>query len=95
MLAFYPGPDSASFDRAVAVVEANYSPDWQGAYLAWLLRCLQDAGLPADHPLVAHCLADLICKQRTDRSWESEDGEEFAASASVEALRVLKGYRRI
>lgn len=93
MLAFYPGPDSDSFHRAV--VEANYSPDWEGSYLAWLLRCLQDAGLPADHPLVARCLADLISKQRTDGSWESEDGEEFAASATVEALRVLKGYGRI
>ena len=95
MLAFYPGPDSDSFHRAVAVVEANYSPEWQGSYLAWLLRCLQDAGLPADHPLVARCLADLISKQQADGSWESEDGEEFAASATVEALRVLKGYGRI
>ena len=95
MLAFYPGPDPDSFHRAVAVVEANYSPDWEGSYLAWLLRCLQDAGLPADHPLVARCLADLIGKQRADGSWESEDGEEFAVSATVEALRVLKGYEHI
>jgi len=95
MLAFYPGPDSEPFRRALAVVEANYSPDWEGAYLAWLLRCTQDAGLPADHPLVARSLVNLERKQRADGSWESEDGEKFAVSATVEALRVLKGYGRI
>jgi hypothetical protein len=94
-LAFYLGPDSEPFRQAIAVVEANYSPDWVGSYLAWLLRCLQDAGLPANHPLVARCLADLERKQRPDGSWESEDGEEFAVRATVEALRVLKRYGRI
>jgi len=93
-LAFYPGPDSEPFQQALAVVEANFSPDWEGAYLAWLLRCLQDAGLPAEHPLVARCLADLICKQRPDGSWEPEggEGEEHAVNATVAALRALKGY---
>jgi len=94
MLAFYPGPDPASFDRAVAVVEASYSSDWQGAYLTWLLRCLQDAGLPADHPLVARTLADLQRKQRPDGSWgpEEGEGEKHAVNATVAALRALKGY---
>jgi len=95
MLAFYPGPDSEPFQKAVSVVEASYSADWQGSYLAWLLRCLQDAGLPADHPLVGHCLADLERKQRPDGSWEPEDGEEHAVNATVAALRELKRYGRI
>ena len=95
MLALYPGWDSEPFRKAVAVVEASYSPDWEGSYLAWLLRCLQDAGLPVDHPLVARCLADLERNQQRDGSWESEDGERYAASATVEALRVLRGYGRI
>jgi len=94
-LAYHLGPDSEPFQKVLAVVEANYSPDWVGSYLAWLLRCLQDADLPADHPLVARCLADLERKQRPDGSWKSEDGEEFAVSATVEALRALKGYGRI
>jgi hypothetical protein len=63
--------------------------------LAWLLRCLLDAGLPAIHPLVSRALADLERQQRTDGSWEAEDGEAFAVSATVEALRALKGYGRI
>ena len=97
MLAFYPGPDQDSFRRAVAVVEANHSPDWEGSYLAWLLRCLQDAGLPADHPLVARSLADLERKQRPDGSWKPEEGEgeEHAVNATVAALRVLEGYELI
>lgn len=97
MLAFYPGPDSEPFRKAVAVVEANYSPGWEGGYLAWLLRCLQDAGLPAEHPLVARCLDDLERKQRPDGSWEPEEGEgeEHAVNATVAALRALKGHGRI
>ncbi|MFB0534138.1 MAG: prenyltransferase/squalene oxidase repeat-containing protein [Anaerolineae bacterium] len=97
MLAFYPGPDSEPFRRALAVAEAAYSPDWEGSYLAWLLRCLQDAGLPADHSLVTRCLADLKGKQRPDGSWEPEEGEgeEHAVNATVAALRALKSYGRI
>jgi hypothetical protein len=94
MLAFYPGPDPESFHRVLAVVEANYSPEWQGAYLAWLLRCLQDAGLQAEHPLVVRCLADLERQQRPDGSWEPEEGEgeEHAVNTTISALRALKGY---
>jgi hypothetical protein len=95
MLAFYPGPDSEPFRRAVAVVEASYSPDWEGSYLAWLLRCAQDAGLTVDHALAARCLKDLERQQRADGSWDAEEGEEHAASATVAALRALKGYGRL
>jgi hypothetical protein len=95
MLAFRPGPDSEPFRRALAIVKANYSPDWEGSYLAWLLRCLQDSGLPSNQPLVARCLADLERKQRTDGSWASESGEGYAVGATISALRVLKGYRRL
>jgi hypothetical protein len=96
MLAFYPGPDSGPFRRAMAVVESSYVPDWEGAYLAWLLRCLQDAGLGGDHPLVVRCLADLARKQRADGSWEPEkgEGEAHAVNATLGALRALKGYGR-
>jgi len=97
MLAFYPGPDSEPFHRAMAVVEVNYSTDWRGGYLAWLLRCLHDAGLPADHPLVVRCLVDLDRKQRPDGSWSPDEGEgeKHAVNATLWALRALKGYRRI
>ena len=97
MLAFYPGPDSEPFRRALAVVEASFSPDWAGAYLAWLARCLRDAGVPAGQPPAARCLADLERKQRPDGSWgpEEGEGEEHAVDATVAALRALKTYGRI
>jgi hypothetical protein len=94
MLAFYPGPHTKPFRQALAFVDASFSPNWAGSTLAWLLRCLGDAGLPADHPLVSRCLAELERKQRPDGSWESEDGEGkvHAAGATVEALRALNEY---
>lgn len=97
MLAFYPGPDSEPFQRALAVTEASFSRDWNGAYLAWLLRCLQDSELSGDHRLVARCLDELERKQRVDGSWAPEEGEseEQSANATVAALRALKGYGRI
>jgi len=97
MLAFHPGPGSKPFHRALAVVKASYSADWEGGYLAWLLRCLHDAGPSADHPLTAHCLADLARKQRPDGSWAPEEGEgeKHTVNATLWALRALKGYGRI
>lgn len=97
MLAFYPGRDSEAFGRAVAVIETNYSPDWDGAYLAWLLHCLHDAEVPLDHSLAARCLGDLERTQRPDGSWSPEagEGEEHAVNATLRALRAARAYGRI
>ena len=97
MFAFYPGPNSEAFQKAVAVVQAHYSPEWQGSYLAWVLRCLGDAALPPEHPLVARSLADLEGKQRPDGSWEPEEGEgeQYAVNATIEAVRALRRYDRV
>ncbi|MFX0019859.1 MAG: prenyltransferase/squalene oxidase repeat-containing protein [Promethearchaeota archaeon] len=97
MLAFYPGPEPESFQKAISVIESNYSPDWEGSYLAWLLRCLKDAGLSRDHALVEHCLADLRQKQRKDGSWlpERSRGKEHSVNATIGALRAFKRYNLI
>jgi hypothetical protein len=95
MFALYPGRDTEPFRQALSVVQEHYAADWDSSCVAWLLRCLSDAGLPAETALVARCLADLEKKQRPDGSWGSEDGEEHAAGATVEALRALRAYRRI
>jgi len=94
MLAFHPGPRSEAYRKAVAIVEENYSEDWSGAQTAWLLRCLRDADVPADHPLVGCAIVDLKRQQRADGSWEPEpgEGEEHAAAATVSVLRALHAY---
>jgi hypothetical protein len=94
MLAFYPGSESAPFLRAVAVVEREFSPNWDGAYLAWLLRCLYDAGLSRQHPLVSRALGDLGSKQGPDGSWDPEEGEGETerVNSTVTALRALARY---
>jgi hypothetical protein len=96
MLAFYPGPQSEAYRRALSVIEVNYSDAWRGAYLAWLLRCLQDAQVPSDHRLVTRAVNDLKRQQRPDGSWEPEpgEGEEHAVNATVSALRALHAYGR-
>ncbi len=95
LLSHAPGEDSELFRQTLALIEEGfsdrYSPErWEGSYLAWLLCCLRDAGLRADHHFVRRCLAELVKKQRADGSWDSEDGEKYASNATVEALRVLK-----
>jgi hypothetical protein len=97
MLAFYPGEDPKSFHRAIQIVNKNSSPDREGSYLAWLLRCLQDAGLDVNHFLVARFLKELVRKQKENGSWEPEEGEgeKLAVNATIMALRVLKMYKLI
>ncbi|MFX1417591.1 MAG: prenyltransferase/squalene oxidase repeat-containing protein [Promethearchaeota archaeon] len=94
MLAFYPGPDSEPFNRAIKVVEENFSPDWKGAYIAWLIRCLKDTGLPPDHKLVLRSLLALKKIQKLDGSWDPEEGEgeEHRVNATICALRALKEF---
>jgi hypothetical protein len=94
MLAFYPGPDPESFNRAVKVVEDKFSTDWKGSYIAWLLRCLKDAGISADNQLVIRAISELERKQAIDGSWDPEEGEgeERRVNATILALRALKEY---
>ena len=94
MLHFYPGPDPKTFDRALAVAEADYASQYDSAMLAWMLRCLKDVDLPFDHPLVAHTLDDLEGQQRPDGSWPATEGEHREVEVTVAALRELSRYGR-
>ncbi len=96
LFSYHPGPHSDDFQQALGIIEQEFSPrEWEGSYLSWLMCCLKDAGLSIGHPLVRRCLAALAKKQRPDGSWQSEDGEQYAAHASIEALRILKHYEVI
>lgn len=97
MFSYHPGIESEPFQKALNVVQSNYSSDWNASYLAWLLRCLKDSGLESNHPLVKQSLSDLEEKQRKDGSWEPEVGEDeiHAINATVETLRAFKSYNFI
>jgi len=57
----YPRGNSRPFELALAATETEFSPqEWEGSYLAWLLLCLRDAGLPASHSLVTRSLDRLV-----------------------------------
>jgi squalene cyclase len=66
--------------------------EWEDSQLAWALSCLGSAGLPREHPFVVQGLAALGERQRPDGSWASEDGAEYAVSATIQVLKVLKHY---
>ena len=96
VFARYPEDDREPFQKALAATEREFAPqDWEGSYLVWLIRCLRDARMESGHDLVHRSLSELVQKQRPDGSWNSEDGEEYSANATVEALRVLKDYKVI
>lgn len=93
LLAGPPYTDPAQ--RGVQYLAGRPLSSWEASQLAWALSCLGAAGLPADHPFVAQGLAVLLERQQADGSWASEDGQEYAVSATVQVLRVLKHYGRL
>jgi len=96
IFARYPKDDREPFRKALRITEKEFTPgDWEGSYLAWLLRCLHDAGIEATNNLVSECFIQLAKKQRLDGSWDSEDSEEYSVGATLEVLRVLKDYKVI
>jgi hypothetical protein len=66
--------------------------EWADSQIAWTLDCLSRGGLPKSHPFVAQCLEELLPRQKSDGSWASEDGDDFAVSATIQVLKVLKRY---
>ena len=66
--------------------------EWADSQISWALNCLGRAGLPGDHPFIEKCLAELLQRQEPNGSWSSEDGEAYAVSATIEALKSLKHY---
>ncbi len=97
MLAFYPGPDVEQFNKALKVVESNFSPEWAGSYIAWMIHCFKDAGLPVNHSLVNRSIFELKRKQNMDGSWDPEEGEgeEHRVNTTILAIRALKEYELI
>jgi hypothetical protein len=68
-------------------------PDLSPGSLAWLLVTLAIAGMLAGHPLVPEAVMRLEGSQLPDGRWQSEDGPERDAHATLEALRAIRFWR--
>jgi len=94
-LSVRPGRSSEVFCNALAYVEQQFTPDWEGSYLAWMLRCLANAEVPAHHALVQRALEALSRWQRHDGAWDGEDAPRFDVTSTIDAVRALKSYGRL
>jgi hypothetical protein len=66
--------------------------EWVDSQICWALDCLGRAGLPQDHPFVVDCLDQLARRQRDGGGWASEDGQDHAVGATIEAVKVFMRY---
>lgn len=94
LFSYHPGLNSELYEKTFKVIQKKFTPDtWKGSNLTYLLCCLRDVGLPIKHPFVNLCIDELIQKQQPAGNWDSEYGEEYATSTTIEAIRVLKHYK--
>ena len=56
--------------------------------LVWLINTLLEAGV-RDHAVLTSAVALLIAAQREDGSWPSDDGPQFDATTTIEAIAAL------
>lgn len=75
--------------RALVYLESRLGVDWQASQLAWALDCLLRAGVSPAEPFYARALRMLCERQLPDGSFASEDGDAFAVSATIQALKVF------
>ncbi len=83
----------AAARRVLARVDRHLS-DLPASNLAWLISALHGVGVSASHPLLGRAATLLERRQASDGRWVSEDGPEWDAHATVEALRALRLCRR-
>lgn len=79
-------------ELGIQALSGKILAEWDDSQIAWALDCLSKGGLPKDHPFIEGCLKELFRRQKSDGSWASEDGEAFAISATIQALKVFKHY---
>ncbi len=66
--------------------------EYEASQLAWLLNCLNTAGISRGHHVATHFLIKLRQLRRQDGSWASEDGDTHAVDSTIESLRVFKRF---
>ncbi len=86
------GAQSAAAARGLEALTAVAPERWPPGWLAGMLNCLGDAGVPADPLPVRQGLARLAALARPDGSWLSEEGEFHHVEVTLQALRALLLY---
>ena len=87
------GANSGIVKKTLKAIERNISWMEDGASdFVWCLECFHVAGIPKDDAVAKRCIARVIALQRDNGSWASGDGEKYAVSNTISALRVLKMY---
>jgi hypothetical protein len=76
--------------RMLDYLHGRLADDWQASQLAWALDCLLRAGVSSQEPFCSQALEMLITRQQPDGSFASEDGDAFAVSATIQALKACQ-----
>ena len=85
------GADSETVKKALRVLDKNLCRMEDGASdFIWCLECCYAAGISKEESVVKKCISRVIELQRENGAWASIDGERYAASTTISALRVLK-----
>jgi len=78
-----------SLERAHAYLQGQLSA-LSASNLAWMLTSFRVVGIRSDDPLLREGVKRLQASQRTDGAWPSDDGADFDAHTTLEAIRVLQ-----
>lgn len=87
------GANSEVVKEALSVLRRNINlMEDEASDFVWCLECFYVARISKQIPIVKRCIERVIELQRENGSWASGDGEKYAASNAINALRVLKMY---
>ncbi len=93
VFAMVEGWESGRVQRGIQYLDNIDSSQWVASQIAWLLGCFASAGVPKENAFVRKMLKKLSEGQREDGRFASEDGDEFAVNATIEAIKVMLLWR--
>ena len=86
------GQNTVTAKRGMQALMDRPLSEFVASQLAWMLNCLNTAGLLKGHHAATHFLIKLRQLQRKEGSWASEDGDVHAVDSTIESLRALKNF---
>jgi hypothetical protein len=91
VFAMESGWESVKVRKGITYLESVKG--WEPSQISWMLWCFVIAHIPKENPFAARMLHELPLRQRLDGSFASEDGDEFAVNATIEALKVISLFK--